>query len=196
MPRGRSLHQARISARLEIGVNVKTLIPENDVRAAVADLAARLNADYDRRPLTLIAVLTGSIVFMADLIRLLNMPLRVGVVQASSYRGTTRGELTINADMMPDIAERDVLLVDDIFDTGYTLAEVVRRMRELRPTSIRTAVLLRKAGRQEVELQADYVAFEIPDEFVVGYGLDYQDEYRNLSFIGVLEEVDLSARNA
>src|SRR6185295_19202268 len=116
------------------------------------------------------------------------MPLRVGVVQASSYRGgTSRGELAINAEMMPDICGRDVLLVDDIFDTGHTLEEVVRLMKELRPTSIRTAVLLLKVGRQEVAAQPDYVAFRIPDEFVVGYGLDYQDEYRNLSYIASLE---------
>jgi hypoxanthine phosphoribosyltransferase len=173
---------------------VKILISEDDVRTAVADLARRLNEDYDRRPLTIIAVMTGSIVLMADLIRLLKMPLRVGVVQASSYRsGTTRGALTINDEMMPDIRGRDVLLVDDIFDTGHTLVEVVGRMRNLSPTSLRTAVLLLKEGRQEVELRPDYVAFTIPDQFVVGYGLDYRDEYRNLSYIAALEPEDIES---
>jgi hypoxanthine phosphoribosyltransferase len=174
---------------------MKTLLAEMEVRAAVSDLAHRINSDVQRRPLTLIGVMTGSIVFMADLIRLLDMPLRVGVVQASSYRGgTSRGRLAINAEMMPDIAGRDVLLVDDIFDTGHTLVEVVRLMKELKPTSIRTAVLLLKVGRQEVAVQPDYVAFRIPDEFVVGYGLDYQDEYRNLSYIAALEPSDIDGR--
>lgn len=171
---------------------LRTLLSEQQIHAAITQLARRLNDDYARRPLTLIGVMTGSFVFLADLIRLLQMPLRVGVVQASSYRGgTSPGKLSINAEMMPDIAGRDVLLVDDIFDTGRTLVEVVRLMGELHPTSIRTAVLLLKEGRQEVELQPDYVAFRIPDAFVVGYGLDYQDQYRNLSFIAALDPDDI-----
>jgi len=171
---------------------MKTLLSAEEIRRAVDDLARRLNDDYDRRPLTIIAVMTGSIVFMADLIRLLKMPLRVGVVQASSYRqATTREELAVNSEMMPDICGRDVLLVDDIFDTGHTLVEVMRRMGKLGPASLRTAVLLLKQGRQQVSLHPDYVAFRIPDEFVVGYGLDYQDEYRNLSYIASLEPQDI-----
>ena len=137
--------------------------------------------------------MTGSVVLLADLIRLLDMPLRVGVVQASSYKdGTERGRLAMNAEMMLDIAARDVLLVDDIFDTGHTLVEVINLMREFHPRSIRSAVLLRKAGRTEVEYRPDYAAFEIPDEFVVGYGLDYRDEYRNLPYIAILEPGDLT----
>jgi hypoxanthine phosphoribosyltransferase len=138
--------------------------------------------------------MTGSVVLLADLIRRLDMPLRVGVMQASSYRGatTTRGELTINLEMTPDIRDRDVLLVDDIFDTGHTLEKTIAKLWELRPTSIRSAVLLRKLGRQEVAATPDYVAFEIPDEFVVGYGLDYRDEYRNLPYLAALEPADLS----
>jgi hypoxanthine phosphoribosyltransferase len=174
---------------------LKTLLSEREIRDAVDQLARRLNDDYAQRPLTLIGVMTGSFVFLADLIRLLQMPLRVGVVQASSYRGgTSPGQLVINAEMMPDIAGRDVLVVDDIFDTGHTLVEVLRLMRELRPDSIRTAVLLLKEGRQEVALQPDYVAFRIPDAFVVGYGLDYQDQYRNLSFIAALEPDDIAGK--
>ena len=171
---------------------VKTLLTESQVRAGVETLAQQINTDYARRPLTIIAVMTGSIVLLADLIRLLRMPLRVGVVQASSYRGgTTRGELTVNAEMMPDIERRDVLLIDDIFDTGHTLDNLVRLMRSMGTTSLRTAVLLRKQGRQEVVYQPDYVVFEIPNEFVVGYGLDFQDEFRNLDHIALLEPADL-----
>jgi hypoxanthine phosphoribosyltransferase len=131
---------------------------------------------------------------LADLIRQLGMPLRVGVLQASSYKGgTSRGQLTINAELMPDVARRDVLLVDDIFDTGHTLEQVVELVRGLGPTSVRSAVLLRKEGRQEVQYQPDFVAFEIPDEFVVGYGLDYRDAFRNLPFIAALDEEDIAS---
>lgn len=138
--------------------------------------------------------MTGSIVFLADLIRKLDIPLRVGVMQTSSYRdGENRGKLIINAGMLVDIADRDVLLVDDIFDTGNTLFEVIATLGEFKPRSIRSCVLLHKDGRQMVEMQPDYIGFRIPDEFVVGYGLDYNDLYRNLPFIGVLEPEDLAA---
>ena len=131
-------------------------------------------------------------VLLADMIRKLSMPLRVGVVQASSYRGATqRGPLVINSDLMPDIANQDVLVLDDIFDTGNTLVELLALMDQLGPTSIRTAVLLRKLGQQEVDLQPDFVGFDIPNEFVVGYGLDYQDEFRNLPYVACLEPDDL-----
>ncbi len=157
-------------------------------------MARDISACYARQHLTIVGVLTGSIVLLADLIRLLDLPMRVGVVQASSYRGatTSRGELMINSELMLDISDRDVLLVDDIFDTGHTLVQVMARMREFRPRSLRSAVLLRKRGRQEVSAEPDFVAFEIPDEFVVGYGLDFEDMYRNLPYLAALEEADIA----
>ncbi len=172
--------------------HLKELLSKQELEAGVRAMAREINACYETRPLTILGVLTGSIVLLADLIRLLEMPLRVGVVQASSYRGgTTRGHLKINADLMPDIENRSVLLVDDIFDTGHTLREVMALMRQFGPTSVRSAVLLRKRGRQEVDIEPDFVAFDIPDEFVVGYGLDYRDAYRNLSYVAALEPDDL-----
>ncbi|MEQ8790720.1 MAG: hypoxanthine phosphoribosyltransferase [Pirellulaceae bacterium] len=171
---------------------MKPLISEEDVQAGVTRMARQVSACYEGRPLTIVGVMTGSLVLLADLIRRLELPLRVGVVQASSYRGgVKRGELAINADMMPDIQGRDVLLIDDIFDTGHTLTQVIALMRRLGPKSIRSAVLLSKLGRCQVDMRPDFVAFEIPDEFVVGYGLDYRDAYRNLPYIGVLEPADL-----
>jgi hypoxanthine phosphoribosyltransferase len=172
---------------------VKIVISEEQIRDGVTRLAREITDYYADRPLTIIGVLTGSIVLMADLIRQLNMPLRVGVVQASSYRGssTTRGPLVLNSDLMPDIAGRDVLLIDDIYDTGHTLVETIALLDDMRPASIRSAVLLRKRGRQEVTYEPDYVAFEIPNEFVVGYGLDYQDAYRDLPHVAALEASDL-----
>jgi hypoxanthine phosphoribosyltransferase len=137
--------------------------------------------------------MTGSLVLMADLIRLLKMPLRVGVVQCRSYRGaaTRPGALTLNADCLPAVSGREVLIVDDIFDTGHTLDELLRFFHGLEPSSLASAVLLRKQGRQEVSVQPDFVGFDIPDHFVVGYGLDYQDEYRHLPYLAQLEPSDL-----
>lgn len=158
-------------------------------------MAAEIGGYYGNRPLTIVGVLTGSVVLLADLIRLLGMPLRVSVVQARSYRGATtvRGELLINSDLLPDLTDCDVLLVDDIFDTGHTLFELLGKMQKLGPRSIRSAVLLRKRDRQEMKREPDYCAFEIPDEFVVGYGLDYNDQYRNLPYIAALEEAEIAA---
>ncbi len=172
---------------------MKTLLSKEELHKGVAQMAADISAAYADRHLTIVGVLTGSLVLVADLIRMLNLPMRVGVVEASSYRGatTTRGELTINSELMLDISGRDVLLVDDIFDTGHTLVKVLEKMKEFQPHSIRSAVLLRKQGRQEVQADPDFVAFNIPDEFVVGYGLDYEDMYRNLPYLAALEEEDL-----
>jgi hypoxanthine phosphoribosyltransferase len=173
---------------------MKTLLSKEDLHDGVLRMADQIAACYENRQLTIVGVLTGSVVLMADLIRLIDLPMRVGVLQASSYRGatTTRGELVINSELMLDISGRDVLLVDDIFDTGHTLDKTVEKMREFEPTSIRSAVLLRKHGRQEVEYLPDFVAFDIPDEFVVGYGLDYEDMYRNLPFLAALEPEDIA----
>ena len=138
--------------------------------------------------------MTGSLVLLADLIRRLRMPVRVSLIQASSYRGNTEpGALWIRDDMMLDISDRDVLVLDDIFDTGKTLQAVLDCLREMQPSSVASAVLLLKEGRQVVAMQPDFVAFRIPDEFVVGYGLDYQDLYRNLPYLAVLEESEISA---
>jgi hypoxanthine phosphoribosyltransferase len=168
---------------------MKVLLSEEELSQGVAQMARQISKVYTGRSTTVVGVLTGSIVLLADVIRLLDIPLRVGVVHASSYRGatTTRGPLVINADLMPDISGREVLLIDDIFDTGHTLDELITLMDGLGPTSIRCAVLLRKHGRQEVDLEPDFIGFDIPDEFVVGYGLDYEDDYRNLPYVAALE---------
>jgi len=171
------------------GITLKILLTEKQVHEGVARMADEINQYYGDQPLTVVAVLTGSVVLLADLIRLLPMPLRVGVVQASSYKGaTTRGDLTVDAGMLIDIQDRDVLVIDDIFDTGHTMVEVTSHLQQAGAASVCSAVLLQKKGRQEVTARPTFTAFHIPDEFVVGYGLDYQDHYRNLPYIGVLEE--------
>jgi len=173
---------------------MKVLLSKDDLRDGVTRLADEIAACYQDQQLTIIGVLTGSVVLLADLIRMIDVPLRVGVLQASSYRGatTTPGSLVINAESMLDVEGRDVLLVDDIFDTGHTLQRVVKKMQDFGPASLRSAVLLRKKSRQQVDFHPDFVAFDIPDEFVVGYGLDYEDMYRNLPFLAALEAEDIA----
>jgi hypoxanthine phosphoribosyltransferase len=177
---------------------MRILLSKEELHDGVLRMADEIVGLYENRQLTIVGVLTGSVVLMADLIRLIDLPMRVGVLQASSYRGatTTRGELVINSELMLDISGRDVLLVDDIFDTGHTLVQVLEKMRDFEPTTIRSAVLLRKYGRQEVEYQPDFIGFDIPDEFVVGYGLDFEDMYRNLPYVAALEADDIARHKA
>lgn len=168
---------------------MQKLISEDDIQTAVAELGARISVAYRGRPLTVLGVLTGSLVLLADLIRRIEIPHRVGVLQASSYRGgaTQPGELLINPAFAPDLSGRDVLMVDDIYDTGRTLERLLAHLRGQQPASVRSAVLLWKEGRQQVAVTPDDYCFRIPDVFVVGYGLDYNDDYRHLPFIGALE---------
>lgn len=177
---------------------MRILLSEDELHAGVERLAGEIDQHYgSQRPLTVIAVMTGSLVLFADLIRRLSMPQRVGVIRASSYRGgMTSGELKVDADMMIDVSGRDVLLVDDIFDTGRTLDHLVGMMHEMGATTARTAVLLHKQRAHAVDVRPDFVAFKIPDEFVVGYGLDYLDMYRNLPYLAVLEPAEIEATAA
>jgi hypoxanthine phosphoribosyltransferase len=128
--------------------------------------------------------------------RSISIPHRVGFVQASSYRGATTegGELTVGTSLMPDLAGRDVLLVDDIFDTGRTLVRLKQELADSGAASVQTAVLLWKEGRSQVEMTPDYHGFHIPNQFVIGYGLDYNDDYRHLPMIAVLEPADIQSQ--
>jgi hypoxanthine phosphoribosyltransferase len=167
---------------------VEVLIPADHNRTRIDQMAGEIARAYDGRPVTVVGILTGCLVFMADVIRHIDLPLRVAFLTASSYRGetTTAGKLVIRDELLPDIAGRHVLLLDDILDTGKTLTRVVAHLIDRGADSVKVGVLLRKEGRQEVPFEPDFVGFAIPDKFVVGYGLDYNDEYRHLPFIGVL----------
>jgi len=167
---------------------MQVLISAEKIQERVDELARDILAVYRDRPVTIVGVLTGCLVFLADLIRRLDLRLKIALIQASSYRGsaTSPGELTLNDDLLPDMRGRHVLLLDDILDTGQTLAHIVGHLNALGAASVRVAVLLHKRDRQKVPLVPDFVGFEIPDAFVVGYGLDYNDEYRNLPYIGVI----------
>jgi hypoxanthine phosphoribosyltransferase len=168
---------------------IRTLISAGEIESAVAAMGQRISDDYRNQPLTILGVLTGSIMLVTDLMRRIDSPHKLGLLQASSYRGgaTEPGQLMLDLNSLPDLAGRHVLVVDDIFDTGRTMQRVLDRLAQGKPLSLKSAVLLWKKARTEVPLAPDYFAFEIADEFVVGYGLDYNDEYRHLPYIGVVE---------
>ena len=164
------------------------LISAERIEQRLVELAAKIGPEYHDHPLTIIGVLNGSLMFLADLVRHLDVPLRIGFIQASSYRGavTTPGELHVGAEIQADIRGRHVLLLDDILDTGQTIKHLTRHLLDQGAVSVKVGVLLRKAGRQLHAVTVDYVGFDIPDEFVVGFGLDYNDEYRHLPHVAIL----------
>lgn len=168
---------------------MRVLITPEQIQQRVDAVAQEIVATYKGQSITIVGVLTGCLVFMADLIRGLDMRLKIALVQASSYRGkaTTAGTLHVQDDLLPELKGRHVLLIDDILDTGATLKHMVEHLQSLGVASVKTAVLLHKRERQQVALEPDFVGFNIPNEFVVGYGLDYDDEYRNLPYIGILD---------
>lgn len=164
------------------------LISQGELERRVKALARAIERDYADRDLMIVPLLTGTVMFLADLIRHLTLPLRLDFMGVSSYgQGTTSGRLVITKDLRLDVRHRDVLIVDDILDTGRTLRRVLQMLGRLRPRSLRVCVLLDKKARRVEPVEADYVGFEIPDEFVVGYGLDFAERYRNLPFVGVLK---------
>ena len=165
----------------------RILITEAQLARRVKSLAQEVEADFRGRETVVVSLLSGTVMFLADLIRHLNLPLRLDFIGVSSYgAGTESGELVFTKELRIDVRGRDVLLVDDILDTGKTLSRVLPKLKALKPRRIKTCVLLDKAERRVEKIQADYVGFEIPDHFVIGYGLDFAERYRNLPFVGVL----------
>ncbi|MBI4326854.1 MAG: hypoxanthine phosphoribosyltransferase [Chloroflexi bacterium] len=163
------------------------LITSAQLRRRVREVSRQVERDYAGREMTVVALLTGTVMFLADLIRHLSLPLRMDFIGVSSYRqGTESRELIFTKELRLDVRGRDVLLVDDILDTGRTMRQVLARLRQLQPRRIRICVLLDKPARRVEKVRADYVGFTIPDLFVVGYGLDFAERYRNLPFVGVL----------
>jgi hypoxanthine phosphoribosyltransferase len=167
--------------------NISVLIPEERIQARVRELAVEIRAELGPGPITCIGVLKGSFIFMADLVRALGGPVRCEFLGVSSYHGGTRstGIVRISEDLRHPIEGHHCLLVEDIVDTGLTMDYLRHFLEGRKPASVRTVALLDKPGRREVEISADHVGFTIPDEFVVGYGLDLGELYRNLPFIAV-----------
>lgn len=164
------------------------LISEAALARRIKSLAREIQRDYRGKDLVIVSLLNGTVLFLADLIRHLNLPLRLDFMGVSSYgSGTESRELVFTKGLRIDVKGREVLLIDDILDTGNTMAAVLKKLCALQPRRIRTCVLLDKPERRLKRVAADYVGFVIPNEFVVGYGLDYAERYRNLPFIGVLK---------
>jgi hypoxanthine phosphoribosyltransferase len=163
------------------------LLSEFRLKRRVRELARAIERDYQKKDLVIVALLNGTVLFLADLIRCLDIPLRLDFMGVSSYRGkTSSGSLAFTKELQLDVCGRDVLLVDDILDTGKTLDRVTRRLRSLKPRSLKICVLLEKQVERVKPIRADYVGFKIPNVFVVGYGLDYAERLRHLPFVGIL----------
>ena len=165
------------------------LLTEDQIQTRIAELGAQVTLDYAGRQLTLVSVLKGSLPFMADLMRSIELPLRIDLMEVSSYGGATTessGLVRILKDLSTSIEDEDVLIVEDIIDTGLTLNYLIRYLRGKNPKSLRICTLLDKPARRLIDIPVDYIGFQIPDQFVVGYGLDYGEVYRNLRFVGVL----------
>ena len=167
----------------------RVLFSEEELNKRVSEIAAEINRDYAGKEPMLISVLRGSFVFMADLIRKIEVPCTVDFMAVSSYgRGTTSsGQVQITKDLSDDIEGKDIIVVEDILDSGNTLSYLLQLLRARKPASMRLCTLLDKPDRRVKEVHVDYTGFTIPDEFVVGYGLDYAEKYRNLPYIGILK---------
>ncbi len=165
------------------------LISEEQLKQRVIELAEQINNDYKGKIPYLVCILRGAIVFLSDLMKNLNVPHKIDFIALSSYGGTTEssGIIRFIKDLRVNIHNHDVILIEDIIDTGLTLQNLLQVLELRHPNSLKTCVLLDKKARRKVDISADYIGFEIPDEFVVGYGLDYYELYRNLPFIGILK---------
>ncbi|MEI6502108.1 MAG: hypoxanthine phosphoribosyltransferase [Armatimonadota bacterium] len=164
------------------------LLTEEAIQARVADLARQIAVDYEGQNPLLIGVLKGSVVFLCDLVRAMGMPVEIDLVCVSSYGQGAQscGEITILKDVSAPVQGRHVLIVEDILDSGLTIRHLAALLRDRAPASLRACALLSKPSRRKVECEADYLGFEIPDEFVVGYGLDYAERFRWLPYVAVL----------
>ncbi len=166
----------------------RILITEVQLARRVRQLTRQLEKDFAGRDLVIVSILSGTVIFLADLVRHLSLPLKLDFIGVSSYgAGTESGELVFTKQLRLDVRGRDVLVVDDILDTGRTLKRVVAVLRTHKPQRIKICVLLEKKARRVEKIRADYVGFQIPDLFVVGYGLDFAERHRNLPFVGVLK---------
>jgi hypoxanthine phosphoribosyltransferase len=166
------------------------LFTDEQIRRRIRGLAREIKEVYGKGEFTLVSLINGAVMFTADLMRQIDNPVRLDCIRVSSYGARTKsvGTPEVLAEITLDIKGRDVLIIDDILDTGKTLALVTALTKKMKPASLRSCVLLDKKARREVKFEADFVGFEIPDKFVVGYGLDFAERYRNLPCIGVLKE--------
>ena len=166
---------------------VEVLFTEDQIRTRVQDLAHRISEDYKDRLLVLVSILRGSVFFATDLARQIELPLSMDFLSISSYGEGSEGVVRITKDLEENIAGKDVLVIEDIIDTGFTLKYLLRTLGGRNPKSLEVCTLLDRRARRIIDLELKYVGFEIPDKFVIGYGLDYRQRYRNLPYIGVVK---------
>ena len=172
------------------GERVDVLLSEERLRERVRELGREITRDFAGKPVTLVAVLKGSFVFLADLVRAIDLPVRVEFISISSYAGTrSTGVVQITSDLTRSVEGQDVVVVEDIVDTGLTMQYLLENLGTRHPASVRVCALLEKPARAQVKIPIDYKGFEIPDEFVVGYGLDFDGKLRNLPYLGILRPV-------
>ena len=167
---------------------MKVLVPEERIQQRVAELAAEISHDYQGREVLLVGVLRGCFIFLADLARRLTIPRRVDFIAVQSYRGASSGAVRLIMDVRSDIEGQHVVIVEDIIDSGQTLDYLLETLRARRPASLRTCVFVRKKRRPAIDVAVDYLGLEIPDVWVVGYGLDYADQHRALPHIAAIDE--------
>ena len=183
------MHEARQADHRLGGDEVEVLLPAERLRARVAEIGQEITRDYAGKPLVLVGVLKGALVFLADLMRAIDLPLSLDFVGLSSYVGTrSSGTIELTSDLTRPIEAKHVILVEDIVDTGLTMQWLLRRLEERRPASLAVCALLVKPARARVVVPVRYRGFDIADEFVVGYGLDHEGRLRNLPFVGVVKE--------
>ena len=165
------------------------LVSEEELKVKVRELGAQISRDYEGKNLVLVSILKGSVVFMADLMRAVSIPCSIDFMVVSSYGGsnTSSGLVKIIKDLDGDLSGKDVLIVEDILDTGITLSNLVPMLKMRHPNSVKICTILDKPSRRKADIKPDYEGFQVPDEFVVGYGLDYDEKYRNLPYIGILK---------
>lgn len=168
--------------------DIKVLISEEQIQQKVKELGQQISKDYQGKEILLIGVLKGAVVFMADLMRNIDLPLQIDFMVVSSYGAGTKstGNVKIIKDTDVSVTGKDIIIAEDILDTGVTLSNLKQLLTKRGANSIKICTILNKPSRRKVDLTADYVGFDIPDEFVVGYGLDYDQSLRNLPYIGVL----------
>jgi len=166
---------------------LEILFDEQQIRARVADLAREITKEYAGRRLVLVSILRGSVFFATDLARQIELPLSMDFLSISSYGEDSEGVVRITKDLEENIAGKDVLVIEDIIDTGFTLKYLLRTLASRNPKSLEVCALLDRRARRIIEIELKYIGFEIPDKFVVGYGLDYRQRYRNLPHIGALK---------
>lgn len=170
----------------------RPIVTQEQMRTRIKDLGREIASDYADKDLILVGILKGAFAFYADLARAIRIPLRVDFLVVTSYgsRAKTSGKVKMVTDLTENIAGRDVLLVEDIVDSGLTVQYLTKTLSKRKPKSIKVCALLNKPDRRQVTVPVDYVGFEIPNKYVVGYGLDYQQKYRNLPYLAVLDQVD------